>query len=125
MMSCVGEAGCSRQSESMYKGAEMCFGVMGGRGSGEAGKAEAGVGEPQLFIFIFFLLMQGYDQGLEPCAGKMTSRAPLGTSGERSQLGERVPFTRINHYLLHLQKRTANSTRKGDISQYSFMFLGL
>lgn len=42
---------CSRQSESMYKGTEMCFEVMEGHGSGEAGEVEDGAGEPLLFVF--------------------------------------------------------------------------
>ena len=91
-----------------------------GMAQGEAGEAEAGAGEPLLF---FSLPMQ--DLGLEPGFRKMASRDPLETFGGRSQLGGRAPVAWIHHSPPISEKELLSSTRKGAISQYSFVFFRL
>ena len=85
---------------------------------GQAREAEAGAGEPLLYLFS--LPIQNYGLGLEPCSRKMAET--LGTFGERSQLGGRALFAWIHHYSPHLQKRIANSTKKGATS-FMFFFI--
>lgn len=125
----VGEEVCSRHSGSTYKGTEVCWEVRRvqlRRRAWLRGKLEKLRQELENHCFFFFSLpMQDYDLGLEPGFRKMASRDPLGTFGGRSQLGGRAPVAWIHHSPPISEKELLSSTRKGAISQYSFVFFRL